>query len=383
MQKEMRFLFLNHNVVGSGTYFRAFHFGRQLAARGHQVTLVTTSRASRFHARSYECDGVEVVESPDWLAGRARTGWDPYNTIVRTALVKRRSYDVVHAFDSRPAVIHPALSAVRASNALFVMDWADWWGRGGWMTERSGPLFRATFGPIETWYEEAFRRRAHGMTVISRALGDRSRSLGIADERIECIPFGTARVVRADRSLARKRLGIADSARIILHLGVLTPGDHSFLVRAFAHVPDATLVVGGRTGARIATAPRTLVTGPLDEYTMHDWLAAASVCVVPARDTVGNRGRWPSKINTYIEHGRAIVMPRVGDAAEFLLKSDGGFVTDTDETSFGLGLANALSQPAECDAAGARAQAAAERDLNWATLTDRLEQFYDRVGALP
>ncbi|HUP89613.1 MAG TPA: glycosyltransferase [Longimicrobiales bacterium] len=379
----MRFLFLNHNVVGSGTYFRAFHFGRQLAARGHQVTLVTTSRASRFQTQSYDRDGVEVIESPDWLTGRARTGWDPYNTIVRTALVKRRSYDVVHAFDSRPAVIHPALSAVRASNALFVMDWADWWGRGGWMTERSGPLFRATFGPIETWYEEAFRTRAHGMTVISRALGDRSRSLGIADERIECIPFGSARVVSADRSTSRKRLRVEDNARIVLHLGVLTPGDHSFLLKAFAHVPNATLVLAGRTGARIATSARTVVTGALDEETMHDWLAAANVCVVPARDTVGNRGRWPSKVNTYIEHGRAVVMPRVGDAAEFLLNTDGGFVTDANEESFGVGIAHALERTEECEAAGARAQAAAQRELNWTTLTDQLERFYDRVGALP
>ncbi|MGQ0561396.1 MAG: glycosyltransferase, partial [Gemmatimonadota bacterium] len=120
----MRVLFLNHNVVGSGTFLRAFHFARQLATRGHRVTLVTTSRNARLTARTYERDGVEMIEAPDLLSGRARTGWDPYNTWVRRTLVRRTRFDLVHAFDSRPAVVYPALAADATSNALFIMDWA-------------------------------------------------------------------------------------------------------------------------------------------------------------------------------------------------------------------------------------------------------------------
>ena len=129
----MRVLYLNHNVVGSGTYSRAFHLGRQLALKGHQVTLVTTSRSERFSARSYARDGVEIIEAPDVLSGRARTGWDPYNTLVRIRTLNDRDFDIVHAFDSRPAVIYPALATAKRSKAAFFMDWADWWGRGGWI----------------------------------------------------------------------------------------------------------------------------------------------------------------------------------------------------------------------------------------------------------
>ena len=385
----MRFLFLNHNVVASGTYFRAFHFGRQLAARGHEVTLLTTSRDSRFRASTYERDGVEIVEAPDWMPGRARTGWDPYNTVVRSLLVRRRAFDVVHAFDSRPVVIHPALVAVTSSNALFVMDWADWWGRGGWMNERSGPIFRVTFGPIETWYEEAFRKRAHGMTVISRALGERTRQLGVAEERITRIPFGCARVEarRWTRSEAREHLGIAADARIVLHVGVLTAGDLGFLLEAFTQVksemPEAILAVAGRTGMRVLRRTGIHVTGPLSEEDMNAWLAAANVCVVPCRDTIGNRGRWPSKVNTYFSHQRAVVMPRVGDAAELIERAGAGVVTQPTPRSMAEGVMELLGDSEQADAFGEKGGQAAESELAWPHLTDRLVEFYDRVGALP
>ncbi len=41
----MDILFLNHNIIGRGTYWRCYHLARALVALGHRVTLVTTVAA--------------------------------------------------------------------------------------------------------------------------------------------------------------------------------------------------------------------------------------------------------------------------------------------------------------------------------------------------
>jgi glycosyltransferase involved in cell wall biosynthesis len=386
----MRVLFLNHNVVGSGTFSRAFHLARQLAGRDYDVTLITTSRRARWSARSYERDRVEIIEAPDLLAGRGRTGWDPYNTWMRTGLVRKRTFDLVHAFDSRPAVIYPALHAVARCRALFVMDWADWWGRGGWIHDRSGWLMRTSFGPIETWFEEAYRTRAHGMTVASRALRDRSIEMGVAPDRIELMPGGCEPSIlpTQPRNQARDALGIPADLPLVVHVGVLTRGDYAFLRDAFARVqveqPRARLMVIGRTGIRLpsvdlGSAIRT--TGPVDDATLRSWLSAANLCVIPCRDTIGNRGRWPSKVNDYLSFGRAVVMPRVSDAAITVEQGAAGWVTEPAPEAFAAGIIRALSNVIETDAAGARGRAIAEGELAWQRLGARLVEFYDRVSA--
>jgi hypothetical protein len=84
----MRILMINHNVAWSGgTFFRAYHFARQMVSRGHQVTLLSISPKSRFAMRRSAHDGVDLVETPDWLWGRGRTGWDLWDALRRTQYV--------------------------------------------------------------------------------------------------------------------------------------------------------------------------------------------------------------------------------------------------------------------------------------------------------
>ena len=147
----MRLLMLNHNVAwSSGTFFRVWHFARQMAQRGHDVTVLSIAPRARwkFHEEIRDC--VRMVETPDWLPGRGRTGWDVWDTWQRRIFVRQEQWDVVHAFDSRPAVILPALAA-QSRGAVLVLDWADWWGRGGTIEERTtGPLVKYAIGPLET-----------------------------------------------------------------------------------------------------------------------------------------------------------------------------------------------------------------------------------------
>src|SRR6476660_2672966 len=98
----MRVLLIVFNMVGRGTYRRAYEFGRHLAADGHSVSLLATAPRGRLRVAAHTVDGVEVVESPDLLSGSLRSGWDPFNTMTRIRWIAGLRIDVVHAFETRP-----------------------------------------------------------------------------------------------------------------------------------------------------------------------------------------------------------------------------------------------------------------------------------------
>jgi glycosyltransferase involved in cell wall biosynthesis len=349
--------------------------------RGHTVTLVTTSRTARLRGRWREIDGVRVLEAPDLLFGPGRTGWDAWNALRRVASLRGESYDLIHGFDCRPAVIGPALWLRRRTGARLVLDWADWWGRGGQIQERSGRLMRGLFGPVETWFEESFRTRADASTVISRALERRLQGLGVPGARILRFPNGSdaERIRPLDRGEARATLGVPARVPLAVHVGVLTRGDADLLLGAFRRarrdVPQARLML---VNPRIALdgEPGVERTGFVDFDTLRGWLAAADLGVVALRDTVGNRGRWPGRLNDYLAAGRPALMTRVGDAPGYLDAAAAGWAAAPDAGSLGEALAARLGDPDALAETGRRARRLAETELGWTRIGDAVEQFY-------
>ena len=162
----MRLLMLNHNVAfGGGTFQRAFNLAKRLAPLGHQVTLLAIDPHARLRFSAVERGGVEVVGSPDLLSGIGRTGWDPWDVARRIGYVWRREYDLVYAFDSRPAVVAPALAYQRRHGVPLMMDWADWWGRGGAIGERRFGLINR--GSSVRWMGRAYTRCANLIPVAT------------------------------------------------------------------------------------------------------------------------------------------------------------------------------------------------------------------------
>ncbi len=380
----MRLLFLNHNPAFTGTFFRSHQLAREMIRRGHDVTFVTTSRTARLRARWRVIDGVRTLESPDLLFGAARTGWDPYNTGRRVIALRGRGFDLIHGFDCRPAVIGPALALGRGNGTALVLDWADWWGQGGRIRERSGALVRTLFGPVETWFEEAFRDRAQQSTVISSALEERLAGLGVARDSILRVPNGsdTARILPRHRAGSRAELGVPADVPVVLHVGVLTRGDEALLLDAFAVArrrhPLARLVLVGSKGSGPAREGVTR-TGFVRFEALLAWLGAADLCVIPLEDTVGNRGRWPGKVNDYLAAGRATLMTRVGDAPRYLEEGGAGWAVPASAGSLGDRLADLLADRPALDAAGARARALAETGLSWSRIGERVERTYERA----
>ena len=181
----MRILYLTHNVTwkGGGAFFRAFHQARFLIERGHDVTVVSISPEQKTGFKVTEAEGVPIIESPDLLPGQARTGWDLWDTAQRIGRFGNQRYDLVHGLESRPVVAIPALWMKRRTGVPVVLDWADWYRRGGTASERSRKI-RTLMHPVETFCEEFFHPFADGVVAMGEPLMERARSLGIPQSRM-------------------------------------------------------------------------------------------------------------------------------------------------------------------------------------------------------
>ena len=393
----MRILFLNHNVRGAGTFQRAFHLARGLVAVGHEVTLVTTSRTRRFGTEEQIEFGVRVIEAPDLLWGRLRNGWDPWNASARIARLRGLRFDIVHAFDSRPVVLLPLIAIRRRTGVRTVMDWADWWGRGGRISERSGWFVRTFWGPVETWLEEVYRARTDGATVICGPLEVRWRTLTSSDAPLLKFPNGCdlASLKVIPRAEARLALGLCADAPLVGHLGILTKRDLRLLSDGFelatTQFPELQLALVGSPGvplpAPLTGSGRVHLPGRVSTEDLNIWLSACDLCVCPLEDTIGNRGRWPGKVNDYMSVGKPTLITDVGDVGQLIRTEGIGWVSEPDSVSFGGSMIEALRDPDLIEQRGARARRVAETTMSWQTQVAQADDFYrmilERAGGEP
>jgi glycosyltransferase involved in cell wall biosynthesis len=388
----MQILFLNHNVAWSGgTFFRAFGFARALTALGHRVTLFTISPDARVAFQRETCDGVALWYSPDLFWGRGRTGWDPWDMCRRIGALRGRRWDIVHAWDSRPVVVIPALYAARGSRqggGRLVMDWCDWWGRGGAQAERSSAWMRA-IAPVETLFEERFRTHADGTTVVSEALCNRAVAIGVDPRRILRLPQGcdepTPRVLDRDDALAR--LGFPAGSRLVVAVGAQNASDARLLfdaVRLILRGCDACqFALIGRHGSQV---PADLVahsrfreTGFVRSATLQDYIAGCEMLLAPLADTTASRARWPSKINGFLTAGRAVVTTRVGDLPALLHAVRAARVvnpTAKEVSDAALCLVRDTPERARLEA---EARHLAITTLSWSVLARELDAFYRSI----
>lgn len=384
----MRVLFVVHNQTRKGgAYYRGINLAQPLIRRGHDVTLMCIHPTNRFRMAETNLDGVRLVETPDLLWGVGRTGWDPWNSLRRLLWIRRRRFDVIHTVDTRPAVSLPALFGRKASGAVWIADWTDWWGRGGATSERDGWLVRTLIGPLEQFFEEKPRTKADGTIVISRALAKRAQTLGIDGAGILRLPPGAdpSAIRNVNRATAREKCGLAASLRYVGYLGNIYQRDADLLFETMEllRTENVRLLMIGDPGCRIPDRlkGRIAVTGRIAFDRMLDHLAACDVLALPLSDTIANRGRWPSKINEYVAVGRPTVACDVGDVADLLRDNRIGLLVRPDPGEFAARIDDLLQDVEGADAMGERAREIARTTYSQDAMADSLEAFYTKVVA--
>lgn len=388
VSESLRVLFIVHNQTRKGgAYYRGLSLAQPLARRGHDVTLMAIHPTNRLRILVRELDGVRLVETPDFLWGSGRTGWDPWGTLRRILWIRQRAFDIIHTVDTRPSVSLPALLGRSASGARWVADWTDWWGRGGATSERDGWLVRHLVGPLEQFFEEKPRPHADGTIVISKALGRRAEGLGINLKEILCLPPGAdpSAIRDVDRDSARAKYGLDIACRYVGYLGNIYQRDADLLFATMDQLrtQNVRLLMVGEPGCRVPDAIKTRVTitGRVPFDSMLDHLAACDVLALPLSDTIANRGRWPSKINEYVAVGRPTVACDVGDVADLLRDNGIGLLVRPDPVEFAARIDDLLADSPRAEAMGRKARGIARSTYSQDATAEKLEKFYQMTLA--
>jgi glycosyltransferase involved in cell wall biosynthesis len=388
----MRVLFLIHNTFGTSAYIKVSEMAEALAAIGHDVTLVGTSRTRRF---SFECetkDGVRLILAPDLFSGRLRQGVDPWNGLRRVLRVRHMEFDVVHAIDCRPTVLLPMLYFRRVKQLPLVLSWWDWFGRGGTMTERSSRLYQVTGGRVETWLEEAFRFEGHSATVVASSLRDRLINLGYNAKRIliqtpGCFTSRYPAVASdAERRQLRSELSLPHDQVIQVYVGTLYRKDRTLLFAALRKLRECmplpiTIIVGNREPDDEGSSLNVKFTGRLPALNdVLKYIRASDHALLPMRLSVSNMGRWPSKLGDYFCSGVSVVATAVSDLRGAFAETDIGVLADDDSPdAFADAMRTAVSNPSWMHAKGVNARRFAEQKLDWLVIARNLSAWYQQT----
>jgi len=384
----LRILLLSHNLAGlGGSYMRSFSLARQLAGFGHSVHLLASRRAVGVRPVTTICDKVKVVEMPDITPARFRNGGlSPLDTLARMSWISRRSFDVIHAFDHRPAVSFPALVG-RNRGALLVCDWADLWGKDGIASER-GSVGGRLVGAGDDYWEPRFRRSADGLSAISRALWDRAGGLGIPEERRMILPAGAnVDLIRPlAKSVGRSHYDLPQDAHIVVSTG-FAPYDEDLLAETMVEILSLDLnawaVTSGARSPRLQRAvgrrglhARLRMLGSVPLADLERVLACADVLLLPYSRKLVNLARFPNRFGDYLAAGRAIVTNRTGDLGELVARHQLGVLAEENPVDMARKVVDLFKDRQRGDELGRRARTFAEDHLNWTTLAKGVERFY-------
>lgn len=373
---------------------RSHALAKHLVKIGHKVTQIVTSNNRRMRIIESEWEGVRTIETPDLLFGRLRSGWDIWCLLNRLFFLSRdqASYDLIHCFETRPATIYPALFYRKRHNLPLISDWNDWWGRGGLIDEVRPKLYRLLFGAIETYYEEVFRSRGSGLTVISTALADRAIRLGVPPDRILHLPGGAFPKLFQARSkeACRNHVGLPLSDPILGFSSLDSHFDLEIVMQSVAIVaakyPSVKLMVTGKAGKSVSRLAQRhniqqnlFLTGFLPIEELPWYLGCADLFVLPFPEKIHNVGRWPNKIGDYMSLGRPTVSNPVGDIRTLFENNDVGFLPDWDPEDFAKKIIYLLDHPDIAHQLGENARKVAKTQYDWAIIVRSLEGFYYEV----
>lgn len=366
-----------------------------LARRGHSVTLVVIADKSRFGIKREVLNGVEIIETPDLLWGRLRSGWDLYNTLVRMKLLKSlpSDFDILHIFETRPTTIFPALNYLKRKDTPLVIDWIDWWGGKGGLIEVARPKwYRYTFSRVEVYFEEKFRCLADGTTVISKALAKRARGLGVKDESILVLRGGVEfkYFPAIDKDKARERCGLDKDIKILGFSSFDSYLDFELLVKSFLLVkkkmPGVKMLVTGNVtkGVRelissYGVEDDFILTGFLPFEELPFYLGCCDILLLPFSETLYNLGRWPNKVGDYMAAGRPVVTNPTGEIKEVFKGDKLGLTCRYTPEGFAENILFLLSNEKTAAGLGRAARRWAEENLDWDKKIVSLEDFYLKI----
>jgi glycosyltransferase involved in cell wall biosynthesis len=348
------------------------HLASALAARGHDVELVTSPFV---FADPPAPDGYERVELFLPLSGRLlrRSPRSPVRFALKGAEYLRSVARLLRRIHrTAPDVVHVQWLTLRR----FDLRWVS-------RLRRNRPVVLTAHNvlPHTDMADEHLRRAIYGafdrIVVHTRSGAEQLARFGIPAERVAWIPHGTF-----DAPPAAKLE--PPTGRTLLFFGLIRRYKGlDVLIRALPDVPNARLVVAGDPMEPIepikAVADELGVADRIDwrlRYLPEEEVAAlmqeATVAVFPYRSTESASG----PLATALGHGRPAVVTDVGSLGDTVREFDAGLAVPPDDPA---ALAEAcrrlLDDPAALERAF-RGTEAARRSLGWDAIAEAHERLY-------
>jgi len=194
------------------------------------------------------------------------------------------------------------------------------------------------------------------MVVISDGLKDLYISLGVNPKNIQVIPDGVDLNLfnkKITRREARDRLGLSESAKIVVYTGSLYPWKGvDILAEAAKILPAETLVVfvGGtepdvkQFKNKFGGVKNVAIIGHRDHSEIPLWQKAADVLVLPntAKENISKYYTSPMKLFEYMASRRPIVASNIPSIAEILNDSNAVLVLPDDPQDLARGVEEIL-----------------------------------------
>jgi glycosyltransferase involved in cell wall biosynthesis len=388
----MNLLYVTHAQYVTVALPKVIEQAEAIVALGHSLTLIATSKTNGFKTRRFEENGVRYLTTPSILWGKPRHGADPVDTLFRIGATRKESYDIVHAIDSRPTVILPALAVSRRCHCPLVMEWTDLFGHGGTISERSSKFYARTVGHVETFFEHYFRKYADRAIPISTTLMDRLLATGYPRDHIllQRVGCDTQKHKPQDKQVCRRKLGLPPEARILCYVGNIYPADMNLLVDSLEVLHGQggrdiiTVLIGGnhQIEPSLSQRLRILLTGRVEQNTLYEYLAAADVTLIPFKHSLANKARWPSKFADYVNAGRPTVATRVSDFEMLFPRYNLGFLSDDDSPeAFARAIGKATTDLEQLERIGRDCRKYAEEHLDVVQIAKERIALYEEARA--
>jgi glycosyltransferase involved in cell wall biosynthesis len=384
----MKILFIVQNSIGRGTYLRAFELARGLKKLGNEMTILSSLPNQLKKTAIFNSDGIRIIASSNLFPGPFQSGWDLLNLWARKLIIKKFEFDLVHGFETRPTVIYPALSLRNRGIPLY-LDWADWFGKGGSVEERPNPILRTLLRPIETYFENHFRKHPLGTTVICETLKERALDSGVTEKQL-CLLYNGFNVpgwVPISIETARTDCNLDLDTKLIGYLGSLFPRDAKLMADSFNAVESLRqnvrlIHIGAsnyQTKKYIKNPSALIETGPVDFAKMMTYISACDFLWLPFQNSPANQGRFPLKFTNYIASGRPVIATDVGDVPKFIRKYDIGKVCEVTHLSICEASLSLLDNPESCSKFGENAlKLSKDPSQNWSQRAENLYSFYQK-----
>jgi glycosyltransferase involved in cell wall biosynthesis len=391
---NLRILLYTPTPEFTGGFYRCFFLAKYIAQGGDDVTLACSNNIPTLKTTQKMKDGVRIVNLPmqpslpgALLADLVRTGRH-----IEYQLSQK--YDLVHVFiatipsSCSLSLLSRALRMIRRRDTKLLVDWDDWWGRGG-IWQDYNPVFHL----IGTILEELPIRLADGVTVVSEPLRRRALELGIDESRIFSIPNGSNidEIQPLSQEDARKLVGLPQESKIITHLGFLDVGPFRIVVEMFEAVHDifknSLLVLVGKLKENHMDIIRTsrardaiYYAGPQPYDKIAAFLGASDVLCLSARDWIQEHSRSPIRLGDYLASGRPVVATNTWNVASILNASKCGLLVRPDDVQdFTAKVIRLLNDPDLRHALGKNARSAAERVYSWRLVSNKLREVYQNL----